>query len=166
MSHPAIPDRRSDNNVLISVVLPVYNEADVLATLLNRVTGAIAACEVDCEVVFVNDGSTDASPQILDELAAASAAVRVVHLVRNFGHQAAVQAGLAHARGDAVVLMDSDLQDAPEAVPQFIRKWRLGYDVVYAIRTHRKENLLKRALFAAFHRLVLLGRDNGTNNTR
>jgi len=118
------------------------------------VTGAIAACEVDCEVVFVNDGSTDASPQILDELAAASAAVRVVHLVRNFGHQAAVQAGLAHARGDAVVLMDSDLQDAPEAVPQFIRKWRLGYDVVYAIRTHRKENLLKRALFAAFHRLL------------
>jgi glycosyltransferase involved in cell wall biosynthesis len=80
--------------------------------------------------------------------------VRVIHFVRNFGHQAAVQAGLAHARGDAVVLMDSDMQDAPEAVPRLVDKWRAGYDVVYAIRTHRKERLPKRLLFAAFHRLL------------
>jgi glycosyltransferase involved in cell wall biosynthesis len=78
----------------------------------------------------------------------------VVHLSRNFGHQAAVQAGLVHARGDAVVLMDSDMQDAPEAIPRFLAEWRAGCDVVYAIRTQRKENLLKRFLFAAFHRLM------------
>ena len=154
MSDRATPDRRHGKDVLISVVLPVYNEAKVLATLLERVTESLAACDVRYEILFVDDGSSDASPQILDELAAAHAGVRVVHFVRNFGHQAAVQAGLVHARGDAVVLMDSDLQDAPEAIPQFVGKWREGYDVVYALRTQRKENLLKRFLFAAFHRLM------------
>ena len=89
-----------------------------------------------------------------NQLAAADRRVGVVHLSRNFGHQAAVQAGLAHSRGDAVVLMDSDLQDAPEAIGEFLAKWRAGYDVVYAIRTERKENLLKRLLFAAFHWLM------------
>jgi len=91
---------------------------------------------------------------VLDQLAAASDRVRVIHLSRNFGHQSAVQAGLAHARGDAVVLMDSDLQDAPEAIPRFFAEWQAGYDVVYALRTQRKENILKRFLFSAFHRLM------------
>ena len=104
--------------------------------------------------MFVDDGSSDQSPRILDQLAAADRRVGVVHLSRNFGHQAAVQAGLVHCRGDAVVLMDSDLQDAPEAIGQFIAQWQAGYDVVYAIRTGRKENALKRLLFAAFHWLM------------
>jgi dolichol-phosphate mannosyltransferase len=77
-----------------------------------------------------------------------------VHLSRNFGQQAALQAGITQARGDAVVLMDSDMQDAPAAIPAFLQEWETGYDVVYAIRTHRKENVLKRLLFAAFHRLM------------
>ena len=94
------------------------------------------------------------SPQILDELAAGDERVRVVHFSRNFGHQPAVQAGLAHSRGDAVVLMDSDMQDAPEAIGRFVEEWRNGYDVVYALRVHRKEGRLKRFLFAAFHRLM------------
>jgi len=138
----------------ISVVLPVYNEARVLPALLNRLVAALTPCCGDYEIVFVNDGSTDESPQILDDLARANSHVRVVHLSRNFGHQAAVQAGLVHASGDAVVLMDSDMQDAPEAIPRFLAPWEAGYDVVYAIRTHRKENLPKRFLFAAFHRLL------------
>ncbi|HUT88131.1 MAG TPA: glycosyltransferase family 2 protein [Thermoguttaceae bacterium] len=154
MSDRKTLDERNRKDVLISVVLPVYNEANVLTTLLERVAESLAGCDVRYEILFVDDGSSDASPQILDELAAAHPSVRVVHFVRNFGHQAAVQAGLVHARGDAVVLMDSDLQDAPEAIPQFVRKWREGYDVVYALRTQRKENLLKRSLFAAFHRLM------------
>jgi dolichol-phosphate mannosyltransferase len=136
------------------VVLPVYNEAKILPLLIERVAEAVAACRVDHEIILVNDGSSDASPRVLDELAAANARVRVLHFARNFGHQAAVQAGLAHARGDAVVLMDSDLQDAPEAIPRFVEKWREGYDVVYALRTARKENPMKRFLFAAFHRLL------------
>jgi len=110
-------------------------------------------CPANYEIIFVNDGSSDQSPRVLDQLALANPRVRVIHLSRNFGHQAAVQAGLAHARGDAVVLMDSDLQDAPEAIPCFLVEWREGADVVYAIRTQRKENLLKRFLFAAFHSL-------------
>jgi glycosyltransferase involved in cell wall biosynthesis len=154
MNDPVIAGRRTREDVLISVVLPVYNEAQVLPTLLRRVVDALATCHADYEMIFVNDGSSDESPRILDRLAAENARVRAVHFVRNFGHQAAVQAGLAHARGDAVVLMDSDMQDAPEAIPRFVHQWRAGYDVVYAIRTQRKENLLKRLLFAAFHRLL------------
>ncbi|MHC4400376.1 MAG: glycosyltransferase family 2 protein [Planctomycetota bacterium] len=154
MNDPAPVRRRSSDDALISVVLPVYNEAEVLPTLLRLVIQALSECHAKHEVVFVNDGSADESPRVLDRLAAENDSVRVIHLVRNFGHQAAVQAGLAHARGDAVVLMDSDLQDAPEAIPRFVRKWREGHDVVYAVRSRRKESLPKRFLFAAFHRLL------------
>lgn len=146
--------RPSWEETLVSVVLPVYNEAEVLPILAARITNALNSARAAYEIVFVNDGSRDQSPQVLDQLAAANPRVRVVHLSRNFGHQAAVQAGLAHARGDAVVLMDSDLQDAPEAIPRFLTKWWAGYDVVYAIRTQRKENVLKRLCFSAFHRLM------------
>jgi polyisoprenyl-phosphate glycosyltransferase len=102
----------------------------------------------------VNDGSTDGSDRALDQMAARSPEVRVIHFSRNFGHQAAVQAGLRHARGHAVVLMDSDLQDAPEAIGRFIEAWRKGVDVVYAVREKRKEQAWKRFLFAAFHRTL------------
>jgi polyisoprenyl-phosphate glycosyltransferase len=139
---------------LLSVVLPVYNEAEVLPVLAARIAGVLSACPMRYELIFIDDGSRDESPQVLDQLAAASDRIRVIHLSRNFGHQAAVQAGLSHARGDAVVLMDSDMQDAPEAIPRFLAEWRSGCDVVYAVRTRRKENLWKRSLFAAFHRLM------------
>lgn len=142
------------NPVLLSVVLPVYNEAEVLPTLVGAISDVLANCGAPYEIVFVNDGSRDASPNVLDDLAAADARIRVVHFSRNFGHQAAVQAGLVHARGDVVVLMDSDMQDAPTAIGRFLEKWREGYDVVYAIRTDRKEGRLKRCCFAAFHRLL------------
>ena len=154
MNNRASLDRRTAEDALVSVVLPVYNEAEVLVSLLDGLTQSLAACGADYEVIFVDDGSRDESPQILDRLAGENARVRVIHLARNFGHQAAVQAGLAHARGDAVVLMDSDMQDAPEAIPRFLERWRAGYDVVYAVRTRRKENRLKRFLFSAFHRLL------------
>ncbi len=106
------------------------------------------------EIIFVNDGSTDASPRVLDQLAERNPQVRVIHFSRNFGHQAAVQAGLAHAHGDAVVLMDSDMQDEPEAIARFLDQWQAGYDVVYAIRSERPEQWWKRCLFAAFHRTL------------
>ena len=139
---------------LISVVLPVYNEAHVLAELLQRVERALQKTGVRQEIIFVDDGSTDASPRVLDQLAERNAQVRVIHFSRNFGHQAAVQAGLAHARGDAVVLMDSDLQDEPEAIARFLAEWQAGCDVVYAIRSERQEQWWKRSLFAAFHRTL------------
>ena len=139
---------------LVSVVLPVYNEAKILQELLSRLTDVLSTCRARWEVVFVNDGSSDASRTVLDGFADADSRVRVVHFSRNFGHQAAVQAGLAHAMGDAVVLMDSDMQDAPEAIHRFLSEWQNGYEVVYAVRTKRKENICKRMLFAGFHRFM------------
>jgi polyisoprenyl-phosphate glycosyltransferase len=138
----------------VSVVLPVYNEAKALPLLAARIAEVLGRSPLEYEIIFVNDGSRDETPQVLDQLALASEEIRVVHLSRNFGQQAAVHAGLAHARGDAVVLMDADMQDAPEALPQFLAAWREGCEVVYAVRADRKENLAKRFLFAAFHRLL------------
>jgi len=154
MNDLANAHRSRRDAALVSVVLPVYNEALALPILLARVAQVLADCGLQYEILFVDDGSQDQSPAVLDHLAAVDRRVRVIHLSRNFGHQAAIQAGLAHARGDAVVLMDSDMQDAPEAIAQFIARWRAGYDVVYAVRTHRKESPGKKLLFAAFHRLL------------
>lgn len=146
--------RRPLKDVLLSIVLPVYNEEQVLGELLDGVTRAAVATGARHEVIFVNDGSRDRSGEVLDQLAQDDARVRVVHFSRNFGHQAAVQAGLEHARGDAVVLMDSDMQDSPAAIARFVEEWQAGYDVVYALRVDRKENAVKRFLFASFHRLL------------
>jgi polyisoprenyl-phosphate glycosyltransferase len=142
------------NETLISAVLPVYNEAGVLGELFRRVRDAIEETGARQEIVFVNDGSRDGSAEILDNLAATYRQVRVIHLSRNFGHQAAVQAGLAHAQGDIVLLMDSDMQDAPETLGRFLVQWQAGYDVVYAVRCHRRERFWKRSLFSIFHRVL------------
>jgi len=147
-------NRPALDRALISVVLPVYNEGAVLETLHRRVRRSLAAAGARGEIVFVNDGSRDASAKVLDRIAARNPGVRVLHFSRNFGHQAAIQAGLAEARGDAVVLMDSDLQDEPEAIGRFLTLWQEGYDVVYALRAERQEQWWKRLLFAGFHRLL------------
>lgn len=148
------PARPPVSDSLISVVVPVYNEAAVLDVLCSRLRTSLTLCRTTFEIIFVNDGSRDATPELLDRLARKFADVRVIHLSRNFGHQAAILAGLQHARGDAVVLMDSDLQDPPEAIGKLFEPWQAGYDVVYAIRTSRKESIWKRSLFAAFHRIL------------
>jgi glycosyltransferase involved in cell wall biosynthesis len=145
---------RRSAEITVSVVLPLYNEDRVLRTLERRVTEAIRACGCRPEIIFVNDGSQDASPAILDELAAAHAHVRVLHLSRNFGHQVALQAGLEHASGDVIIVMDADLQDDPASIPRLLACWQQGYDVVNAIRSGRKEGLLKKFLFFAFYRLL------------
>jgi glycosyltransferase involved in cell wall biosynthesis len=148
--------RRPLEDSLVSVVLPLYNEAAVLDRLHRLVSEALDPCGCRHEIVFVNDGSTDGSDEILDQLAAEDPHARVLHLSRNFGHQAAVQAGLTHARGDAVIVMDSDLQDDPRSLPALVSAWQAGYDVVYAVRYGRKENFVKRALSCAFYRLLNL----------
>lgn len=152
----AIPSRKSITEVLISVVLPVYNEQSVLPQLLQAVEEALQTAGSQYEIIFVNDGSSDQSGQILDDLADLNARVRVLHFAKNFGHQAAVQAGLLHATGDAIVIMDSDMQDSPVAIIDFIEYWQSGYDVVYAIRTDRKESVLKRWAFQTFHKTLNL----------
>lgn len=146
--------RRSLSECLVSLVLPVFNEVSVLETLISLVESTLIQVGCRFEVIFVNDGSTDGSAERLDELAAEDPRLRIIHFSRNFGHQAALHAGLAHAHGDAVVVMDSDLQDDPAAIQAFLEKWQAGYDVVYAERTDRKEHLIKRGLFLAFYRVL------------
>lgn len=138
----------------LSVVIPVFNEAENIHPLLARLGSVLPALVPDYEIVLVDDGSRDESPRLLRECAAKDPHIVVVELARNFGHQIAISAGLAHARGCAVCIMDADLQDPPEIVPQFLAEWRRGADVVYAIRTARKEGWVKRTAYAIFYRLM------------
>lgn len=140
---------------VISVVVPLYNERENLATLHQRLTAVLGAMGYDYELVFVDDGSHDGTDEWIERLRASDPHVGLVRLSRNFGHQAAVSAGIDHARGDAVIVMDGDLQDPPEVLPSFVRLWRDdGYEVVYAVRRRRKESVLKRAGYFAFYRLL------------
>jgi dolichol-phosphate mannosyltransferase len=139
---------------LVSVVLPVYNESTILETLQNQIDAGMVRAGCRWEVVYVNDGSSDESGSILRRIALSRPHVRCVHLSRNFGHQSAIHAGLAHADGDAVILMDSDLQDDPSRLVDFVNAWRDGIDVVYAVREKRKEAWWKQWLFLGFYRLL------------
>jgi len=139
---------------LVSIVLPVFNECTIIRRLTKRICDVMTQTSYSFEIIYVNDGSTDRSASVLDDVASVIPAVAVVHLSRNFGHQAAVHAGLSHARGDAVVVMDSDLQDSPEAIPAFLEEWQRGSDVVYAERFNRKEAAWKRFLFFSFYRVL------------
>jgi len=138
----------------LSVVTPIFNEEDNLPSLHARLSSVLKQTGLSYEIIFVDDGSRDGSLELLRDFAADDPYVLVVDLARNFGHQVAISAGLDHARGNGVIVMDSDLQDPPEALPQFIAKWREGHDVVYAIRAQRKEHWLKRTAYAAFYRLL------------
>ena len=137
---------------LLSVVAPVYNEQELIEQFYARVTKALAG--FDFELVLVDDGSRDATPTILQRLASTDPRVHVVYLSRNFGHQTALTAGLDHARGDAVVMLDADLQDPPELIPSMVDHWRAGCDVVYAVREHREgESYFKLATARWFYKL-------------
>jgi glycosyltransferase involved in cell wall biosynthesis len=141
--------------VLYSVVIPVYNEAEVLPTLYRRLTSVLEGVGETYEIIFVDDGSTDASPKLIAEFRARDPRVKLVGLSRNFGHQAAITAGLDYSSGEAVVVMDADLQDPPEVIPQLIAQWRAGYDIVFAVRASRKgEGVFKRSTASVFYRLL------------
>ena len=138
---------------VLSVVVPVFNEEATLDTLHRRVTSVLDGLGEPYELVLVDDGSRDRSWEKMAALAAADARVVLVRLSRNFGHQIAVTAGVDAARGEAVVLMDADLQDPPEVIPAMVARWRDGYDVVYGRRTHRHgEGHFTRVTAAAFYR--------------
>ena len=138
----------------LSVVIPVYNEEENIPVLYSRLVAVLDAEHIDFEIVFVDDGSYDDSLRRLKELEATEKRVVVIELARNFGHQVAITAGLDFARGKAIAVMDADLQDPPEVLPDFIAKWREGYEVVYAIRERRKETWLMRTSYATFYRLL------------
>lgn len=139
----------------VSVAVPVYNEEEVLPELLER-TGAVLA-ELPGgphELLIVDDGSSDRTLELLHDAAGEDERLVVIELSRNFGHQAAVTAALEHATGDVVVVMDGDLQDPPEAIPEMLARHREGYDVVYAVRTGRKESWLLRLMYHVAYRLI------------
>ncbi|MGA2650482.1 MAG: glycosyltransferase family 2 protein [Terracidiphilus sp.] len=139
---------------MISVVIPAYNEEDGIAEIYTRIVAAAPAWGDEFEILIVDDGSRDRTLEICERIASADPRLKVLSLSRNFGHQAAVSAGLMNARGAIVTIMDADLQDPPEELLPFIQKIREGWDVVYAIRTKRKENLLKRFSYSAYYRIL------------
>src|SRR5262245_13273918 len=140
---------------IISVILPVYNESETLEKLKARITPVLEErVGGSFEVLFVDDGSRDGSDLIIDGCHDRDPRFKAIHFSRNFGHQAALQAGLDSATGDAVALMDADLQDPPELLKQFIYYWRQGNDVVYAVRKKRKEPFWKKAAYATFYRTM------------
>ena len=144
------PHRRTPE---LSVVVPLFNEGSNVGALHDRLAATLEPLGLGYELVFVDDGSRDATPRLLDRLQGIDPNVVVVRLSRNFGHQAAVSAGLDLARGRGVVVMDGDLQDPPEVLPQFVDRWRRGSDVVYAVRRRRKEGAAKRLAYFAFYRI-------------
>jgi polyisoprenyl-phosphate glycosyltransferase len=147
-----MPDSFPRSPTLLSVVAPVYNEQELVERFVRRACAAVA--DYTFELVLVNDGSTDATPELLDRMAAEDPRVRVVHLSRNFGHQAALTAGLEHAVGDVVAMIDADLQDPPELIPTMVARWEAGADVVYAVRQQREgETAFKLATASWFYKL-------------
>lgn len=139
----------------LSIGIPVYNEQQVIPELLARLTAVVDALPGGPhEIIFVDDGSRDGSRALLTEAARRDERIRLVVLSRNFGHQAALSAAVDYATGDAVVLMDADLQDEPEVIPEFLRRHEAGADVVYARRASRQEGLVLRAAYRVFYRII------------
>ena len=138
-----------------SIVVPLYNEEDNIALLCQRLREVMGQTGAAWELLAVNDGSSDRTQALLEREVACDARVRVLCLARNFGHQIAVTAGLDHALGDAVILMDGDLQDPPELILEMIERWHAGHDVVYAVRSEREgESRFKKLTARLFYRLI------------
>jgi dolichol-phosphate mannosyltransferase len=139
----------------LSVAIPIHNEESVLPELLQRLRAVLdSVAGGPHEIVFVDDGSTDRTFELLAEAAKEDERIGVLSLSRNFGHQAAITAGLDHVSGDAAVVMDGDLQDVPEIIPKFVETFQQGYDVVYAQRVRRKEPLALRICYFVFYRMM------------
>lgn len=139
----------------ISVVVPVYNEQEVLPEFHKRTTAVLRRLSLNWEIVYVNDGSTDETLMILGQLEANDPHVAIVDLSRNFGKEIALTAGLDYSHGDAVVVIDADLQDPPELIPELVGVWNQGFDVAYAKRTKREgETLVKKATAHLFYRFI------------
>jgi polyisoprenyl-phosphate glycosyltransferase len=138
----------------VCVVVPAYNEEENLEDFHREVSAALDPLDISYAFLFVDDGSTDRTAEILTDLRRRDERVCVIRLARNFGLQAALAAGMQHAPGRAIVIMDADLQDDPAALGRLVERWQGGAQVVYAIRSKRKESVIKRILFSGFHRLM------------
>jgi dolichol-phosphate mannosyltransferase len=138
----------------LSLVIPLYNEKEVFPSLLVRLRETVGSLRLNCEVILVDDGSEDGTRHLIEAACRDNPWCRAILLSRNFGHQIAVTAGMQHAAGEAVAVLDGDLQDPPELIGELHGKLKEGYDVVYAVRRDRKEGLAKRFAYAAFYRIL------------
>jgi polyisoprenyl-phosphate glycosyltransferase len=148
-------DTKSNNTekTLISIVVPVYNEENTIRTFYKALADTLATCETDSEIIFVDDGSTDATFRIIDSLALQDSRIKAVRLSKNFGSHAALLAGLRSATGQAAVMISADLQDPPAMIPALIQQWREGFHIAWAVREGRDEPFLKKVFAHAFYRL-------------
>lgn len=144
-----------NTDFMISVVLPIYNEEKNLPVITAELLKTLAQYP-NYEIIFVNDGSADSSEEILKTNCSQNNKIKLINLSRNFGHQEALTAGLENASGDAIIMMDADMQDPPSLIPQMIEKWQSGYEVVYTVKKKRNEPLLRRCLFKLFHKFFAL----------
>lgn len=144
-------------DICYSIIIPAYNEESVINETYKRITDIMKSIGDKYELIFINDGSQDKTNEIIESLAQKDDCVRLLEFSRNFGHQIAISAGMDYAEGDAIVIIDADLQDPPEIIPEMIKKWREGFEVVYAKRLKRKgETLFKKWTAAAFYRILNL----------
>src|SRR5215472_4197623 len=145
----------ADVGIRLSVIVPCLNEQEVICGTHQRLTAALESAPMEFEIIYVDDGSTDSTPESLRELQERDSRVRIVRFSRNFGHQIAITAGLEHASGDAVAIIDADLQDPPEVILDFVAKWLDGYDVVYGVRAERDgETAFKLWTAKLFYRTI------------
>lgn len=140
----------------ISIILPVFNEEENIAQVYTRVTVVLTQLKKSYEIIFINDGSRDSTYEKITKIQKKDPRVKLVNFTRNYGHQSAVTAGLDHATGEYIAILDADLQDPPEVLPKFFKELDNGYDVVYAIRQNRKEGFFKKLAYTSFYRLLKL----------
>jgi len=140
---------------IISIVIPLYNEEEIFDLLVNRLNNLVNSTSLEFEIILIDDGSVDSTPLLMEKIALGDEKYKCIFLSRNYGHQLALSAGLSEVSAlDAAFILDADLQDPPELFNEFYEKYKEGYDVVYSIRKKRKENLIKRASYFLFYRLL------------
>lgn len=145
----------SQSNTLISIIIPCYNEAGNIQILCQKISEEMEKLDVDYELIFVDDGSVDGTFEIIESMHKNNPKLKSIGFSRNFGHQAAIIAGLNYCKGDCVIMMDADLQHPPELIPEMIRKWENGYDIVNTIREDTNdESLFKRLTSKGFYKLI------------
>jgi len=137
----------------LSIIVPCFNEQDVILDTYNEINNVLSANHFDIEIIFIDDGSVDDTFSILHEISEKDSRVKIISFSRNFGHQAAVTAGLDHSTGDVVSIIDADLQDPPDVIISMIDEWKKGAKVVYGVRKNRKESIYKKVSYYIFYRL-------------
>ncbi len=142
------------NKVYLTLILPIYNEEGNIEEVYKRSTEVLKSFKKPYEIIFINDGSRDSSISMLRELAKKDEAIKVLNFSRNFGHQIAITAGLDYASGEAVIIMDADLQDKPEVIPEMVKEWQKGFDVIYGRRKTRKDTIFKKYTAWLFYRAI------------